>query len=163
MFDYLIVGAGLSGCVLAERIASQVGKKVLLVEKRDPIAGNCYDFYNEDGIFVQQYGPHYFRINNRKVFDYLTQFTKWHYHQYRILAFVDGELMPLHINLKTGNKIYGLNLSSFELEKFFEKVRRPIKKIRTSEGMVVAQVGIELYEKLFKNYTKSNGVWIHQN
>jgi len=154
MFDFLIVGAGFAGCVLAERIASQLGKRVLIVEKRDHIGGNCYDFYNEQGVLVHKYGPHYFRTNNKNVFDYLSQFTEWHYHQYHILAFVDGQLLPLPINLDTVNRIYGLNLSSFELEEFFMKVRRPIKKIKTSEDIVVSRVGMELYEKFFKNYTK---------
>ena len=153
MFDFLILGAGFSGCVLAEQIASQLDKKVLIVEKRDHIGGNCYDYYNNDGLLVHKYGPHYFRTNSKKVFDYLSQFTKWHYYQYKILASVDGQLLPLPINLDTVNKLYGLNLSSFELENFFEKVRVPIQKIRTSEEIITSQVGRELYEKFFKNYT----------
>jgi UDP-galactopyranose mutase len=154
MFDFLIVGAGFAGCVLAERIASRFDRKVLIVEKRDHIGGNCFDFYNEDGLLVHKYGPHYFRTNNKKVFDYLSQFTQWRYHQYRILAFVNGQLLPLPINLDTVNNLYGLKLSSFELEEFFEKVREPVEKIRTSEDIVIAQVGRELYEMFFKNYTK---------
>jgi UDP-galactopyranose mutase len=154
MFDFLIVGAGFAGCVLAERIANQLERKVLIVEKRGHIGGNSYDFYNEDGLLVHKYGPHYFRTDSKKVFDYLSQFTKWHYYQYKILASVDGQLLPLPINLDTVNKLYGLNLSSFELEKFFKKVREPVKNIRTSEDIIIAQVGRELYEKFFKNYTK---------
>ena len=154
MFDFLIIGAGFAGCVLAERIASQLDKKVLIVDKRSHIAGNCYDFYDQDGILVHKYGPHYFRTNSRRVFDYLSQFTDWHYHQYKILASVDGQLVPLPINLDTINTLYGLNLSSFEREKFFEKVREPIRKFRTSEDIIVSQVGRELYEKFFRNYTK---------
>jgi UDP-galactopyranose mutase len=154
MFDFLIVGAGFAGCVLAERIASQLDRKVLIVEKRDHIGGNCYDFYNDDGILVHKYGPHYFRTNSKKVFDYLSQFTKWHYYQYKILAFVDGQLFPIPINLDTVNRLYGMNMSIFELEKFFKQVREPIKKIKTSEDVVIAQVGRELYEKFFKNYTR---------
>ena len=154
MFDYLIVGAGYAGSVLAERIASQLDKKVLIVEKRDHIGGNSYDYYNEDGLLVHKYGPHYFRTNSDKVFQYLSQFTKWHFHQYKILAFVDGQLLPLPINLDTVNNLYGLNLSSFELERFFKKVREPIKNIRTSEDVIVSKVGRKLYEKFFKNYTR---------
>jgi len=154
MFDFLIVGAGFAGCVLAERIASQLNRKVLIVEKRDHIGGNCYDYHNNDGILVHKYGPHYFRTNSKKVFDYLSQFTQWHYYQYRILASVDGQLLPMPINLDTVNRLYGLNLSSFELEKFFKKLRQPVRKITTSEDVVVAQVGRELYEKFFKNYTR---------
>jgi len=154
LFDFLIIGAGFAGCVLAERIASQLDRKVLIVDRRHHIGGNCYDFYDQDGILVHKYGPHYFRTNSGKVFDYLSQFTDWHYHQYKILASVDGQLLPLPINLDTINSLYGLNLSSFELEKFFEKVREPVRKIRTSEDVIVAQVGRELYEKFFRSYTK---------
>ncbi len=154
MFDFLVVGAGLAGCVLSERIASQLNKKVLIVEKREHIGGNCYDYYNDDAILIHKYGPHYFRTNNKKVFDYLSQFTKWHYYQYKILAFVDGQLLPLPINLDTVNRLYGLSLSGFELEEFFKKVRQPVRKIRTSEDVVVSRVGRELYEKFFKNYTR---------
>jgi len=154
MFDFLIVGAGLAGCVLAERIASRLDKKVLIVDKRDHIGGNCYDFYNEDGILIHAYGPHYFRTNDGKVFAYLSQFTAWHYHQYKILASVDGQLLPFPINLDTVNRLYGLNLSSLEMETFFKKARQPVKKIRTSEDVIVSQVGRELYEKFFRNYTR---------
>lgn len=154
MYDYLIVGAGFAGCVLAERIANQLGKNVLIVEKRDHIGGNSYDFYNEHGLLLHKYGPHYFRTNNKKVFEYLSQFTSWHYYQYEILASVDGQLLPIPINLDTINKLYGLSLSCFELEEFFDKVRETVQEIRTSEDVIVAQVGRELYEKFFKNYTK---------
>lgn len=154
MFDYLIVGAGFAGSVLAERIANRLGAKVLIVEKRGHIGGNSYDFYNEDGLLIHKYGPHYFRTNNKEVFDYLSQFTKWHYYQYKILASVDGQLLPLPINLDTVNRLYGLNLSSFELEEFFKKVRKPVSNITTSKDVIVAQVGNDLYEKFFKNYTK---------
>lgn len=153
MIDYLIVGAGLAGCVLAERLAGQLGKTVLMVDKRDHIGGNCYDYYDEAGILVHRYGPHYFRTDNKKVLDYLSQFTEWHPHSYKILAFVDGRLVPLPINLDTVNMLYGLNLSSFELQEFFEKVREPVAEIKTSRDVVVSQVGQALYEKFFKGYT----------
>ncbi len=153
MIDYLIVGAGLTGCVLAERLASRRGKTVLIVDKRDHVGGNCYDYYDPAGILVHKYGPHYFRTDNKTVLDYLSLFTDWYYHQYKIQANVDGQLVPLPINLDTINALYGLNLSSFELNEFFEKVRTPIPEIKTSEDVVVNQVGQELYEKFFKNYT----------
>ena len=153
MIDYLIVGAGLTGCVLAERLASQCGKTVLIMDKRDHIGGNCYDYYDQSGIIVHKYGPHYFRTDNKQVLDYLSRFTDWHHHQYRILANVDGQLVPFPINLDTINSLYGLNLSSFELNDFFKKVRKPIAEIKTSEDVVVNQVGQELYEKFFKGYT----------
>lgn len=154
MFDFLIVGAGFAGCVLAERMSRQLGQKVMLVEKRDHIGGNCYDYYNEDGVLVHKYGPHYFRTNSKAVFDYLSQFTSWHYVQYKILAFVSGQFLPLPINLDTVNNFYGVNLSSFELEEFFGKIREYRHEIRSSEDIIVSQVGVELYEKFFKNYTR---------
>ncbi len=153
MIDYLIVGAGLTGCVLAEKLARQRNKTVLIVDKRDHIGGNCYDYYDQSGILVHKYGPHYFRTDNKQVMDYLSRFTEWRHHQYKILASVDGQLVPLPINLDTINTLYGLNLSSFELKDFFEKVRKPVLKIKTSEDVVVNQIGQELYEKFFKGYT----------
>jgi UDP-galactopyranose mutase len=156
MFDFLIVGAGFSGCVIAERLASQLDRKVLIVEKRDHIGGNCYDFYNKDGLLVHKYGPHYFRTNNKKVFEYLSQFTEWHYHQYKILAFVDGQYLPFPINLETINSLYGLNLSSFELEQFFKKVHVSVAEVKTSEDVIINQVGRDLYEKFFQNYTRKH-------
>jgi len=119
MFDYLIVGAGFAGSVLAERLASRAGKKVLLVDKRNHIGGNAYDYYNKDGILIHKYGPHIFHTNSKEVFDYLGQFTKWRPYEHRVLASVDGQLVPMPINLTTINKLYGLNLSSDQVESFF--------------------------------------------
>lgn len=153
MIDYLIVGAGLAGCVLAERLAGQLGKTVLIVDKRDHIGGNCYDYHDRAGVLVHKYGPHYFRTNSKKVLDYLSQFTDWHHHSYRILTYVDGQLLPLPINLDTINTLYGLNLSGLEIGEFFEMVREPVAKIKTSRDVVVDKVGQELYEKFFRGYT----------
>jgi UDP-galactopyranose mutase len=139
---------------LAERLANQLGKRVLIVEKRDHIAGNCYDYYNRDGVLVHKYGPHYFRTNSKRVFDYLSQFTQWHYLQYKVQTFVDGQLLPFPINLDTINMLYGLDLSTPQLEEFLETAREEREQIRSSEDVIVSQVGIELYEKFFKNYTK---------
>ncbi|MGN6385207.1 MAG: NAD(P)-binding protein, partial [Verrucomicrobiota bacterium] len=122
MFDYLIFGAGFAGSTLAERLASQLNKKVLLIDKRNHIAGNAYDKYDEAGVLIHQYGPHIFHTNARHVFEYLSQFTKWRAYQHRVLACVDGQLVPIPINLDTINTLYGLKLSSFELEKWFESV-----------------------------------------
>ena len=154
MFDYLIVGAGFAGSVLAERLANGSGKKVLICDKRPHIGGNAYDFYNDEGILIHKYGPHIFHTNSREVFDYLGRFTEWRDYQHRVLAHVDGMLVPMPINLDTINKLYGLNLTSFEVEDFFKKHAEPCENIRTSEDVVVSKVGRELYEKFFKNYTK---------
>lgn len=154
MFDYLIVGAGFAGSVLAERLANGSGKSVLICDKRPHIAGNAYDCYNDDGILVHKYGPHIFHTNSRDVFEYLSRFTDWRDYQHRVLADVDGMLVPIPINLDTINKLYGLNLNALELEEFFEKVREKRHPVKTSEDVVVNAVGRELYEKFFKGYTQ---------
>jgi UDP-galactopyranose mutase len=154
MFDYLIVGAGFAGSVLAERLATRSNKKVLIIDKRSHIAGNAYDHYNEEGILVHKYGPHIFHTNSKDVFDYLSQFTEWRSYEHRVLASVDGQLVPMPINLDTINKLYGLSLTSFELEDWFESVAEQVPVIKTSEDVVVSKVGRELYEKFFKNYTR---------
>lgn len=154
MFDYLIVGAGFAGSVLAERLANGSGKKVLICDKRPHIAGNAYDYFNEDGILIHKYGPHIFHTNSKEVFDYLSNFTEWREYQHRVLAMVDGMLVPIPINLDTINKLYGLNLTAFEVEEFFKKIAEPCENIRTSEDVVVSKVGRELYQKFFRNYTR---------
>jgi len=119
MFDYLIVGAGFAGSVLAERLAHGSNKKVLICDKRPHIGGNAYDCYNDDGILIHKYGPHIFHTNSKEVFDYLSRFTKWREYQHRVLACVDGMLVPIPINLDTVNKLYGMNLNSLEVAEFF--------------------------------------------
>jgi UDP-galactopyranose mutase len=154
MFDYLIVGAGFAGSVLAERLASIDEKKVLIVDQRDHIGGNAYDYFNKDGILIHKYGPHIFHTNSRKVFDYLSQFTPWRPYEHRVLASVEGQLVPIPINLTTINKLYGLDLNCTQLEGFFESKAEKIDRVKTSEDVVVSKVGRELYEKFFKHYTK---------
>lgn len=154
MFDYLIVGAGFSGATLAERLASQANKRVLLVDRRNHIGGNAYDHFDDAGVLIHRYGPHIFHTNSKQVFDYLSLFTKWRAYQHRVLASVDGQLVPIPINLDTINQLYGLSLSSLEVEKFFASVAEPRDQIRTSEDVVVSKVGRELYEKFFRGYTR---------
>ena len=154
MFDYLIVGAGFAGSVLAERLATQAGKKVLIIDKRDHIAGNAYDYYNEDGILIHKYGPHIFHTNSKDVFEYLNGFTQWRPYEHRVLASVDGQLVPIPINLTTINQLYGLNLNSSQVEDFFASKAEKITRVQTSEDVVVGRVGRELYEKFFRGYTR---------
>jgi UDP-galactopyranose mutase len=154
MFDYLIVGAGFAGSVLAERLASKRNARVLIVEKRPHIAGNAYDFYNDDGILVHKYGPHIFHTNAKKVFDYLSRFTAWRPYEHRVQASVDGHLVPMPINLDTLNQLYGMNLNCTQVENFLASVAEPREKILTSEDVVVSRVGRELYNKFFRNYTR---------
>jgi len=111
MFDYLIVGAGFAGSVLAERLATQANKKVLIIDQRNHIAGNAYDYYNRDGILVHKYGPHIFHTNSKDVFDYLSQFTPWRTYEHKVLASVDGQLVPIPINQNTINKLMDLTFA----------------------------------------------------
>ncbi|MGZ5020825.1 MAG: UDP-galactopyranose mutase [Chthoniobacterales bacterium] len=154
MFDYLIVGAGFAGSVLAERLARDAGKKVMLVDVRPHVAGNAYDHPDAAGVLVHRYGPHIFHTNSKEIFDYLSQYTQWRPYEHRVRAMVDGQLLPIPINLDTINRLYGLNLDSAGVEKFFESKRERVAEIRTSEDVVVNAVGRELYEKFFRDYTR---------
>ncbi len=154
LFDYLIVGAGYAGSVLAERLARGSGKQVLLIDRRNHIGGNAYDNYDDAGILVHKYGPHIFHTNSKEVFDYLSRFTDWRHYQHKVLASVDGQLVPIPINLDTINRLYGVNLSSFEMEQFLADRAEPKPQLRTSEDVVVSKVGRELYEKFFRGYTR---------
>src|SRR5256885_11660257 len=154
MFDFLIVGAGFAGSVLAERLANKANRKILIIDKRDHIGGNAYDYYNNDGILIHKYGPHIFHTNSKDVFEYLGQFTPWRSYEHKVLASVDGQLVPIPINLNTINQLYGLQLNSSEVESFFESKAEKVTGVKTSEDVVVSKVGRELYEKFFRGYTR---------
>lgn len=154
-FDYLIVGAGFAGAVMAERLASQLNKKVLIVEKRNHIAGNAFDEYDEHGILVHRYGPHIFHTNSKEVFEYLSQFTEWIPYEHKVLAKIGNELYPIPINRITINKLYKLNLKTEnEVKNYFESVKEKRFPILNSEDIIVNQVGKDLFEKFFRHYTK---------
>lgn len=157
MFDYLIVGAGYAGSVLAERIASQLNKKVLIVDKRNHIAGNAYDYYNEEGILVHKYGPHIFHTNSKKVIDYLSQFTEWRPYFHRVLAIVEGEKVPVPFNL---NSIYRLFPKKFaekleeDLTKNFGYGKKiPILKLRETTITNLKWLADYIYDNVFYGYT----------
>jgi UDP-galactopyranose mutase len=154
VFDYVIVGAGFAGAVLAERLARGSGFKVLVVDRRNHIAGNAYDHYDDAGVLVHKYGPHIFHTASKEVFEYLSRFTDWRNYQHRVMAWVDGQLVPMPINLNTINQLFGLNLNGPEMDRFLEARAEKVEKIKTSEDVVVSKVGRELYDKFFRGYTR---------
>jgi UDP-galactopyranose mutase len=153
MFDYLIVGAGFAGSVCAERLAS-AGKRVLLCEKRAHIGGNAYDHHDQAGLLVHKYGPHIFHTASARIFRYVSRFTQWRPYEHRVLACVDGKLLPFPINIDTVNRLYGLGLDESNIAAFYESRAERIVHPRTSEEAVVGKVGRDLYEKFFRNYSR---------
>jgi len=152
-FDCLIVGAGFSGLTMAERLTTQQGKTCLVVEKRAHLGGNAYDRYDDHGVLVHTYGPHYFRTNAPRIKDYLGQFTAWHPVDYKILSWAEGRYWNFPINLNTFEQLLGRSSSPGEMEDWLAAKRVPIADPANSEEVIVSQVGWELYEKFFKGYT----------
>ncbi|MFM7349175.1 MAG: UDP-galactopyranose mutase [Erythrobacter sp.] len=154
-YDVLVVGAGFAGSVMAERLAAGSGRSVLVIDKRPHIAGNAFDHADEAGILVHKYGPHIFHTNSRDILDYLSRFTRWRPYEHRVLAEVDGQLVPMPINRTTLNALYALDLETEEeAEAYLRSVAVDLPEIRTSRDQVVAQVGTDLYEKFFEGYTR---------
>jgi UDP-galactopyranose mutase len=154
MHDWLVVGAGFAGSVLAERIATERNERVLVIDKRPHIAGNAFDHRDAAGVLIHRYGPHIFHTNAQVVVDYLSRFTGWRPYEHRVLAHVDGKLVPIPINLTTINSLYHLDLTPEGMEDFLNNRKVAIDEIRTSEDVVLSTVGQELYEKFFRGYTR---------
>lgn len=154
-YDWVVVGAGFAGAVMAERLAAGSGYNVLVVDRRPHIAGNAFDERNEVGQLYHKYGPHIFHTNSADVFEYLSRFTKWRKYEHRVLASVDGVLVPIPINRTTINTLYGLDLrTDAEAEGWLAARAEPVAVIETSEDVVVSAIGRELYEKFFRGYTR---------
>jgi UDP-galactopyranose mutase len=154
-YDYLIVGAGFAGSVLAERLATQHGARILLIDKREHVGGNAYDEKDAAGILYHKYGPHIFHTNSEQVFDYLSQFTEWRTYEHRVQAEVNGKLVPIPINRTTLNMLFDANLKTDEEAAAFLAARaEPVDEIRTSEDVVINAVGEELYRMFFRGYTR---------
>lgn len=153
-YDYLVVGAGFAGAVLAERLASQGNKRVLVIDKRRHVGGNAHDYCDNDGILVHRYGPHVFHTSSSKVFRYLSQFTTWRKYEHRVLAYVDGLYVPFPINRRTIEAIFGVTLSEESVGRFLDARRERIGVARTAEDAVLGAVGHELCEKFYRHYTR---------
>jgi UDP-galactopyranose mutase len=154
-YDYLIVGAGFAGSVLAERLASQHDARVLVIDRRDHIGGNAYDEKNEAGILYHKYGPHIFHTTSDQVVEYLSQFTEWRPYEHRVLAVVRGKQVPIPINRTTLNELFALDLrTDDEAADYLASRSEPVDDIQTSEDVVVNAVGRELYELFFQGYTR---------
>ncbi|MDT0644727.1 UDP-galactopyranose mutase [Zunongwangia sp. F363] len=152
--DILIIGAGISGAVLAERYATR-GKKVLILEKRPHIAGNCFDYIDENGILVSKYGAHLFHTNEEGVWNYVNRFSEWYAWEHKVLAKVDEKLVPIPVNITTVNMLFDLKISSEEqMKDWLEKNRVHTDNPKNGKEAVLARVGPELYEKMFRHYTK---------
>lgn len=153
-YDWLVVGAGFAGATLAERLATVRGDRVLVIDRRDHIGGNAFDELDGAGLLVHRYGPHIFHTNSDLVLRHLSRFTAWRPYEHRVLGMVDGQLVPIPINLDTVNALYGLALTEETLPAWYAGRAEPRDEIRTSEDVIVAQVGRELYEKFFQGYTR---------
>jgi UDP-galactopyranose mutase len=151
--DVLIVGAGFSGAVVAEQLADR-GFDVVVIDKRDHIGGNAHDRADAHGVLIHPYGPHIFHTNSARISQYLSQFTQWRPYEHRVLASVDGQQVPIPINIDTVNRLYGLDLDEDDIQAFYDGVREPREQIRTSEDVVINAVGRDLYEKFFRGYTR---------
>lgn len=152
--DFLIVGSGFSGLVLAERLSNELGASCLIVERRGHIGGNAADEYDDNGVLVHKYGPHYFRTDKAPVLEYLSRFTSWHPAHYHILSWTKSRYWKFPVNLNTFEQLIGKKSSEEEFKLYLEKVRVPIAKPANSEEVIVSQIGWELYELFFKGYTQ---------
>ena len=153
MYDYLIVGAGFAGSVLAERLARIDGKRVLIIDGRNHVGGNAYDHYDDSGVLVHKYGPHIFHTNSPDIFEYLSQFTEWRPYQHRVLASIDNRLLPFPINLTTLERFYQRSFDADQAKAFLAREAEPISELNTSEDVVVSKLGRNLFNTFFLGYT----------
>ena len=153
-YDVLVVGAGLSGAVIAERFANLGGLKVLVIDKRDHIGGNCYDFVDENGILMNKYGAHIFHTNDEDVWKYVNEFSEWRRWEHKVVGWVDGKLVNIPVNINTVNALCGTNIKDEgEMEQWLKRVQVKYEKISNSEEVAKSRVGDELYKKIFRGYT----------
>ena len=154
VYDYLVVGAGFAGSVIAERLAAGSGKRVAVIDRRPHVGGNAYDERDAAGILVHRYGPHIFHTNSKAVFDYLSRFTQWRPYEHRVLASVEGRLVPFPINALTLHMVDGIEPSEAACARHLASLAEPVARIRNSEDVIVSKVGRRLYELFFRGYTR---------
>jgi UDP-galactopyranose mutase len=153
-YDIIVVGSGISGATIAERYARILNKKVLVIEKRDHIGGNCYDYTDDAGILVSKYGAHLFHTNDENVWQYLQAFSPWRPYESKVLSSVDGMFVPIPVNISTVNLLFGLHLrTEKEMQGWLATQVTPNAHPANSEELALSRIGKILYEKLFKNYT----------
>jgi UDP-galactopyranose mutase len=157
MFDYIIIGAGIAGIVMAERIATQENKKVLIIEKKNHFGGNCYDYKDENNILIHKYGPHLFHTNNKEVFDYLSAFTTWDIYNHKVLAVIDGKEVPIPFNINTLYDVFphslAQKLEDKLLSEFSYNSKVPILELKQSKDKDMQFLADFVYEKIFVHYT----------
>jgi UDP-galactopyranose mutase len=153
-YDVVIVGAGFAGSVSARLLAEECGLRVLVIDRRPHIAGNAYDSIDEHGVLCHNYGPHIFHTNAERVWTFLSRFTGWHPYEHRAVAEVDGQFVPMPINRATVNTLHGLSLTEAEVAEYLKTLAEPREALHTSEDSVVSKVGWDLYERLFRGYTR---------
>jgi len=157
MYDFIVIGSGLAGSIIAERIANVSHKKVLIIEKKDHVGGNVYDYVDNNGILIHKYGPHIFHTDNKKVWDYISCFTDWNLYQHKVLGYVDGNLIPIPFNLNSMKRVFPKFVYNKLEKKLYEEfgfnIKVPILKLKESNDADLKFLAIYVYEKIFLNYT----------
>jgi len=155
MSKFLVVGCGLSGVVIAERIANELNEKVVIIEKRNHIGGNCYDYKEQNtGILMNKYGAHLFHTNKENVWEYINRFDKWNRWEHKVLTYVDDKFVSIPVNITTINELCNESLQNDEdVKNWLEKNQVKYDFINNSEEMAKSRIGSTLYEKLIKDYT----------
>lgn len=158
MFEYIIIGAGLAGSVIAEQISNVLNKKVMIIENRDHIGGNCYDYPYKNGIIIHKYGPHIFHTESKEVWDYISKFTQWYHYIHYVLGHIDGKNVPIPFNLNTLNELFSKDeaedLTEKLIQKFGNDVKIPILELRKIDDRNIQALADFIYQKVFLNYTR---------
>lgn len=156
-FNYIIIGAGFAGSVIAERIANKLNKKVLVIERKNHIGGHCYDYIDSNGFIIHKYGPHLFHTNYKEVYKYLSNFTEWELYNHKVLAFIDGKKIPLPFNINSIYEIFppemAKKLESKLISKYEYNSKIPILNLKKENDKDLKFLADFIYNKIFKNYT----------